>query len=537
MQSVKFLRASTVAAIVASTLLLAAVPALAEVVLRRGNGAEPQTLDAAHTSIDIERNVLKDLFEGLTVYDAAGKITPGAAESWTVSADATVYTFKIRANAKWSDGSPVTADDFVYSFRRIEDPKTAAGYANILYPIKNAQAINTTAKDKQAAVETLGVKALDPKTLEITLERPTPYLTQLLAHQTALPVNKANLDKNGANFVKPGVMVSNGAFMLTEQVLNDHITVSKNPNYWDAGNVKLDKVIFYPTDDIPAAVRRFQAGELDLNYNFPADQTDALKQTLGADQVHVSAYLSTYYYVFDTRHEPFNDPNVRLALSMAIDRDFLSQKIYGNTQLPLYSFVPPGMEAYTAATPDFSKMSQLDREDKAKALLKAAGYGPGGKPLKIEIRYNTNANHQKVATAVADMWKALGATVTTLNTDTAAHYDFLRQGNTFDVARAGWGADYADPENFLTLALSTNKDFNYGHFNNPKFDALIAQSYTERNGDARMKILHDAEQILMDQTAVAPMMNTASLWLVSRKVKGFVDNAVNDHLSRYMSIQ
>jgi oligopeptide transport system substrate-binding protein len=537
MQPATFLRASAVVVAVAATLAVSAVPALAEVVLRRGNAAEPQTLDQHHTSIDIERNILKDLYEGLTVFDAAGKVTPGAAESWTVSADGLVYTFKLRANAKWSDGSPVTADDFVYSFRRVEDPKTAAGYANILYPIKNAQKINSAKPDAAVAIDTLGVKAIDPKTLEITLEQPTPYLTQLLAHQTALPVSKASIDKNGANFVRPGVMVSNGAFTLTEQVSNDHITVSKNANYWDAANVKIDKVIFYPTNDAAAAVRRFQAGELDLNYNFPADQRDFLKQQLGADQVKVAPYMSTYYYVFDTRHEPFNDPNVRKALSMAIDRDFLSDKIYANTQQPLYSFVAPGIESYNAAVPDFAKMSQLDREDKAKALLKAAGYGPGGKPLKIEIRYNTNVNHQKVATAVADMWKALGATVTILNNDTAAHYDYIRQGNTFDVARAGWAADYADPENFLTLALSTNKDFNYGHYNNPKFDDLIKKSYAERNVDARMKLLHDAEQMLMDETAVAPMMNTASLWLVSRKIKGFVDNAQNDHLSRYMSIQ
>ncbi len=537
MQPVAFLRASCAAFVVAATLAIAADPALAQQVLRRGNAAEPQTLDQHHTSIDIERNILKDLYEGLTVFDAAGKVTPGAAESWTASADGTVYTFKIRATAKWSDGSPVTADDFVYSFRRVEDPKTAAGYANILYPIKNAQKINSAKADAPVALDTLGVKAVDAKTLEITLERPTPYLTQLLAHQTALPVNKASIDKNGANFVKPGMMVSNGAFMLTEQVANDHITLSKNASYWDAANVKLDRVIFYPTNDIPAAVRRFQAGELDLNYNFPADQRDALKASLGADQVKVAPYLSTYYYVMDARHEPFNNADVRKALSMAIDRDFLSEKIYGNTQLPLYSFVPPGMEGYTAPTPDFAKMSQLDREDKAKALLKAAGYGPGGKPIKIEIRYNTNTNHQKVATAIADMWKGLGATVTILNNDTAAHYDFIRQGNTFDVARAGWGADYADPENFLTLALSTNKEFNYGHYNNPKFDDLIAKSYLERDAAKRMKLLQDAEQMLMDEVAVVPLMNTASLWLVSRKVKGFVDNAQNDHMSRYMSLQ
>jgi oligopeptide transport system substrate-binding protein len=387
------------------------------------------------------------------------------------------------------------------------------------------------------ALDTLGAKAIDAKTLQLTLEQPTPYLLQLLAHQTALPVNKASLEKNGANFVKPGVLVGNGAFTLTEHVSNDHITVVKNSHHWDAANVKIDRVIFYPTSDIPAAVRRFQAGELDLNYNFPADQRDFLRQQLGAEVVRASPYLSTYYYVFDTRKEPFNDVNVRRALSMAIDRDFLAEKIYGNTQLPMYSFVPPGMEGYTPAAPDFAKMSQLDREDKAKELLKAAGYGPGGKPLRIDIRYNTNVNHQKVATAIADMWKVLGAQVTIQNLDTSSHYAYLQQGGSFDVARAGWGADYADPENFLNLQVSTNTSFNYGHYTNPKFDELMKKSYLERDPAARMKILQEAEQLVMNDQPVAPLMNTASLWLVSKKVKGFVDNAVNDHLSRFMTIE
>ena len=426
----------------------AATSASAEVVLHRGNGGEPQTLDQAHTSIDVEANVLKDLYEGLTVYDAAGAIIPGMAESWKLSDDGLTYTFKLRADAKWSNGDPVTANDFIYSFRRVEDPKTAAGYATILYPIKNAEAINTATAEKPMAADQLGMKAIDDKTLEITLERPTPYFIELLSHQAALPVHPASVEKFGDDFVKPGNMVSNGAYMLTENVANDHITLVKNPNYYDVASLKIDKVIYYPTEDQAAAIRRFQAGELDLQYNFPADQMEYLKGSLG-DQVHVGARLSTYYYAFDTRHEPFSDVRVRRALAMAIDRDFLADKIYSDAQLPAYSFVPPGISGYTPAKADFASMSQLDREDEAKKLLTEAGYGPGGKPLKIEIRYNTNANHEKVATAVADNWKALGAQVTLMNLDVKSHYAYLQEGGSFDVARAGWIADYADPENFL----------------------------------------------------------------------------------------
>lgn len=511
--------------------------AFAEVVLHRGNGSEPQTLDQAHTSIDVEANILKDLYEGLTVYDAGGVIIPGAAESWTVSDDGLVYTFKIREAAKWSNGDPVTADDFVFSFRRIEDPKEAAGYANILYPIKNAEAINTAKPEAAVAVDTLGVKAVDPKTLEITLERPTPYFLTLMAHQTALPFHKASVEKLGADFVKAGNMISNGAFMLAENVANDHVTVDKNPNYWGAADVKIDKVIFYPTDDQAAAVRRFQAGELDLNYYFPTDQLKYLQDTLGADQVHIPPALSTYYYAFDESQPPFDDVRVREAMSMAVDRDFLGEKVFSGAQLPLYSFVPPGIPGYEPGVPEFASMSQLDREDKAKELLKAAGYGEGGKPLNIEIRYNTNDNHKKVATAIADMWKGLGATVTITNSDTKSHYAYLQEGGKFNAARAGWSADYPDPENFLAMYISTNKTFNYGHYNNPDYDALMAKSYAERDPAKRYQILHDAETLLMKEVGVAPLMVYASPWLVSRKVHGWQDNAANEHMSRFMSLE
>jgi oligopeptide transport system substrate-binding protein len=527
------IKTTTRAAILLGSLLIGASSALAETVLHRGNAGEPQTLDQAQTSINIEAFILKDLYEGLTIYDAAGKIVPGAAESWTLSDDGTVYTFKIRADAKWSDGSPVTAEDFVFSFKRVEDPKTAAKYANILYPIKNAEKLNKG----EGKLDDLGIKAVDEKTLEITLERPTPFFLELLAHQTALPVSKASVEKNGADFVKPGVMVSNGAYTLQSHVPNDSLIVVKNPNHWDAANTKIDKVIFYPIDDQAASVRRFEAKEMDLAFNFSADQLERLKKSYG-EQVHVSPTLATYYYTFDTREAPYSDVRVRRALSMSVDRDFLAKEIYSGSQVPAYSMVPPGMDSYgEPAKADFAAMSQLDREDEALKLMKEAGYGEGAKPLSIEIRYNTNPNHERVATAIADMWKTtFGANVSLVNLDVASHYGYLQEGGKYNVARAGWVADYADAENFLNLSVSSNTTFNYSKFNNAEFDALMKKSYDEKDPAARSKLLHDAEAILMKEQPVAPLLTQADLWLVSDRVKGWEDNAANEHLSRFLSV-
>jgi oligopeptide transport system substrate-binding protein len=514
----------------AASLWGAALPAQAETVLHKGNGAEAQTLDPTHSSIIAEQFILKDLFEGLTVFDATGKIVPGTAESWTISTDGLVYAFKLRANAKWSNGDPVTANDFVFSFRRVEDPKEAAGLASLLYPIKNAQAVNSG----KAGLDTLGVRAVDDRTLEIALERPTPYLLQILANQCALPVHPASVEKFKADFVKPGNLVSNGAYSLAENVPNDHVTLVKNPNYWDAANVRIDKVISYPIDDQAAAVRRFLAGELDMNFEFPASELKFLKDKLG-DQVHVSQALTNDYYAFDTRKPPFDDVRVRRALSMAVDRDFLAEKIFSGARIGSYSFVPDGMAGYAPAKPDFAGMAQLDREDAAKDLLKQAGYGEGGKPLKLTIRFSTNDNNRRIATAVADMWKGLGVEASLENSDSKTHYAYLREGGAFNVARAAWVADYADPENFLALPTSTNKPYNYSHYVNPDYDALVAKSYTEADPAKRLQILHDAEALLARDQPVAPLLSNADLWLVSNKVKGWHDNAANEHLTRFLS--
>jgi oligopeptide transport system substrate-binding protein len=521
----KLVAGAAIAALVATT-------AMAEVVYHRGNTADPETLDHHKTSTTYEAHILRDLYEGLVVYDAKAQVVPGVAESWTVSDDGLTYTFKLRGNAKWSNGDPVTAGDFVFAFQRIMTPDTGAKYANILYPIKNAEAIN---KGEMEPVS-IGAKALDDKTLEITLQSATPYFLELLTHQTGLPMHKASVEKYGSDFVKPGNLVSNGAYVLAEFTPNDKVVVTKNPNFHDAANVQIDKVIFYPTEDRGAALRRFQAGELHSNNDAPTEQVKFMKENLG-DQFRVAPYLGTYYYAVKADKAPFSNVKVRQALSMAIDREFLAEEIWGDTMVAGYSFVPPGIGNYgEPAFADYKDMAMLDREDKGKAMLAEAGFGPDN-PLKVEIRYNTSENHKNTAVAIADMWKPLGVEVALLNTDTKTHYAHLRDKGDFDVARAGWIGDYSVPQNFLFMVESDNAGFNYANYNNPEYDALMDKAAMTVNLDERAAILKQAEDIFMRDLPFIPLLYYGSLSLVSDKLKGWEDNIQNVHATRWMSIE
>jgi oligopeptide transport system substrate-binding protein len=505
--------------------------AFAEMVYHRGNAADPETLDQHKTSTVYEAHILRDLYEGLVVYDARAKVVPGMAESWTISDDGLTYGFKLRADAKWSNGDPVTAGDFVYSLRRIMDPATGAKYANILYPVKNAEKINKG----EAGPEALGVRAPDARSLEITLESPTPYFLELLTHQTGLPVHPASLERHGDDFVKPGNMVSNGAYSLAEFIPNAHVKVVKNPNFHDAAKVKIDTVFFYPTEDRGAALRRFQAGEIHSNNDAPTEQIAFMRETLGA-QFRVAPYLGTYYYAVKADKAPFSDRRVRRALSLLIDREFLAEEIWGGTMVPGYSFVPPGIGNYDEpAYADYKETSMIDREDEAIALLAAAGFGPD-KPLEVEIRYNTSENHKNTAVAIADMWKPAGIDVKMLNTDTKTHYAVLRDKGDFDVARAGWIGDYSDPQNFLFMVESDNDGFNYAGYDNPDYDALMDEAARTVDLAARAKILKRAEEIFMRDLPFIPLLYYSSLSLVSDKLRGWQDNIQNVHASRWMSI-
>lgn len=517
------------ALLAALMLALASLPAAADMVYDRGNSADPESLDPHKTSTIYEAHLLRDLFEGLVMQDATSGLYPGAAESWTISPDGTVYTFKLRADATWSNGDPVTADDFVYSFRRLQDPATGAEYASMLYVVKNAEEVNTG----KAKPETLGVRAIDPKTLEITLKAPTPYFLEMLTHQSCYPVHRGSIEKLGADWIKPGNLVSNGAFTLAEFVPNDHIRLVKNPKFHAAAEVKLDAVNYIPTEDRSTAIKRYEAGELDSNDDLPTEQLADLKAKFG-DQVKIGPYLGTYYYAVKTDKEPWSNPKVRRAVSLLIDRDFLAEKVWQNSMLPAYSMVPPGIEGYTPAEADYAKMSQFDREDEGRKLLTELGYGPG-KPLKLQIRYNTSENHKNTAVAIQEQLKPFGIEVSLINTDTKTHYGLLEQKGDYDYARAGWIADYKDPETFLGISRKASGN-NYSNFNNAEFEKRMDEA-AAAGGDAktRMAKLAEAEAVLVDQLGNMPLLYYSYHNIVSPRLKGWEPNVMDVHPSRFIS--
>ena len=506
-------------------------PARAEIVYRMATMGEPKTLDPHGVSGTWENYIVGDAFMGLLTDAADASAVPGAAESWTISDDGLTYMFKLRDH-KWSDGTPVTAEDFVYSWRRLLDPATAAEYASIMFPVKNAEKINSgEIKD----LTQLGVRAIDDKTLEVTLENPTGYFLELLTHYTSFPVPKHVIDKVGSDWVKPGNIVSNGAFRIIEWTPNSRVVAEKNPEFYDATNVKIDQVIYYPDEDRNEVTKRFRAGEIDYVDDFASEQIDFLKQNL-PQETRVYPYLGTYYYPINQNKAPFNDPKVRRALSMAIDREVITDKVLKTGELPAFGVVPPKIGDYgDPYVPEWADMPFAERQAMAKQLLQEAGFGPDN-PLKFTLSYNTSENHKRIAVAAQAMWKAIGVQAELVNREVKVHYDELKQNN-FDVARAAWVADYNDPQNFLYLLETRTGPNNYGRYSDPEFDRLMVAQAESRDQAERMKAMHEAEKIAIEADAWIPIYYYVSKALVSPKLQGYVDNTKHIHRSRWMSLE
>jgi len=516
--------------------MLAATRAAASqgrIVFHRGNDGDPETLDPHKTSTVAEAHLLRDLREGLVIHDMKGEVVPGVAESWTMSPDGKSWRFKLRGNAKWSNGDPVKASDFVYSFRRILNPETGAKYANLLFPIRNAEAIHKAAVG--SSIETLGVTAPDERTLEITLEQPTPYLLELLTHQSALPVHPASEAKAAEQPARPESWITNGPYMLKELAPNSHIRLDRNPHFHAAAEVKIDTVIFYPASDLVAAARRFQAGELHLTTDIPADQFKALREKLG-EQVRIGPYLATYFLIINSAKPPFGDERVRRALSLQIDREFIADRVWGGTMLPAYGVIPPHIGNYgERAELDFRHASILEREEEAKRLLASAGFG--NVPLQVEFRFNTTDNNRHTAEAIAEQWRAIGVETRFVETDFRTHFAYLRDGGDFDVARYGWIGDYSDPQNFLFLFESDNAGFNIGKYKNAQFDALMKLATEELDIARRAAILREADSIVIREEPWIPVLHYSTKNLVSPKLSGFGQNLRGAIPTRFLSLK
>ncbi len=484
----------------------------------RGNGTEVATIDPHKSQGVPESHVIRDLLEGLVNQDADGKTIPGVAESWETE-DNKTFTFHLRKDAKWSNGDPVTAQDFVYSWQRAVDPATASPYSWYMEytKMKNAEEIIAGKKDKSE----LGVKALDDNTLVVELKTTVPYFVMMTGHTTMKPVHQATVEKFGDQWTKPENFVGNGAYVVDRWVVNERLVLTRNEQYWDNANTHLNKVTFLPIENQVAEMNRFLSGEIDISYDVPVEHFQRLKKE-HPESLSVVGNLCTYYYSFNTKKKPFDDVRVRKAISYAIDRNIVSDAIMGQGQKPAYFLTPEITAGFNPVMPEYGNMTQEQRNEEAARLLAEAGYGKDN-PLKFNLLYNTSENHKKVAVALGSMWKkTLGLDVTLENQEWKTYLSSKDQGD-FDVARAGWCGDYNEASSFLTLMVSSNTTGGQ-HWGNTEYDAIIEKALNSTSEEERSKLYAEAETLMAEDMPIAPIYQYVKSRLLSPKVGGFPSN-------------
>ena len=492
-----------------------------------GNGAEPVTLDPHRSEGVSTANILRDLYEGLTSEDPQGRIVGGVADRWEISPDGRRYRFHIRDNAKWSDGEPLTADDFVFAFRRSLDPHTGSAYASLLVPIENADAVIAGQKPP----ESLGVAAPDPRTVEIRLRAPTPYFLRLLAQESSFPVHRPSLLRYGDQFARPGRLISNGPYQLKAWVVQSQVVLERNPCYWNNEHTAIDRVTYVPTEDAASELKRYRAGELDITYQVPLTQLPWLRTHL-ADQLHLAPYLGVYYYGLNLTREPFRDnPKLRQALALALDSSLIADKVMHGAAATATGWVPAETEQHLPAQFPWSNDSRSERWNRARQLYREAGYS-AERPLSVEIRYNTQTDHRRIATVIAAMWKqALGVEVTLSNEEWKVFLQERRQRRTTEVFVGSWIADYDDPLSFLEILESGNA-LNAEGYDNPRFDRLLEAARSDDDPQSRRAQLNEAEQMVLADLPVLPIYFYQSKHLVKSRVLGWQDNPMDHHYSK-----
>lgn len=496
------------------------------------NSGEPLSLDPHRASGAWENNILGNMFVGLTTEDAHGRTIPGMAERWETSVDGLTWTFFLR-RAHWSDGEGCDAHDFEFAFRRILEPDTNAQYAAILFPLKNAEAVNKG----EMTSDNVGVNALDDLTLEIQLEHPAPYLPQLLRHYTSYPVPKHLVEAHGDDWVLPHNIQVNGAFKLKRWWANYIVHLERNPAFFDSLNVAMQHLYFYPTNDVNAAVRRVRSGECGWATKFPTNQVEELRRVLPG-YARVAPFIACNYFSFNMTRPPFNDIRVRRALTMAYDRDFVAARIYGTGERPAYNFVPPGITDYPqSARYSWADQPLADRKIEAERLLRAAGFGPNN-PLRFEFSHRNTSDNPRVALVVQDSWRSIApwVSVELRGVEAQVHYANLRAKN-YDCGDGSWSADYNDAKNYLYLLETRTGPQNYPGYSNPAYDALVHQSDFETDAAARGVLMARAEQIALDDTPMCMSVFINSTNLVHPDLTGWEATPEDQHRARWFGIR
>ena len=490
--------------------------------LQRGMSGEPETLDPHKARSVQAADVLRDIREGLVSYSATGSIGPGIAERWDVSDDNLTYTFYLRDDAKWSTGDPVVADDVVRGLRRLVDPATNALYGGLIGDIVNASEILAG----EAEPASLGVNAVDEHTVTIEVERPLPYLLSLLTHPSTFPAHPDADDTS----------INNGAYKLVEWEPASMIRLERNEHYWNNAATSIDKVNYHILPEDLAQLNRFRAGELHTTDNVPPQGFSQLREEFG-DQLRVSNYLGTYYYGFNLTKPPFKDnPDLRRALSMAVDRETLVEKVTGRGEAPAWSWVPEGIPNYTPPTLGYSQLTQDERNNIARGLYKSAGYSDEN-PLQIEFRYNTSATERTIAVAVQSMWAdVLGVETTLINEEFQVLISHMTEKEVTQVFRGSWIGDYNDPTTFLNL-MSSKDPSNMTGYASEEFDGLMARAASQGDPDRRRLYLEEAEGVALEDHPVIPVYFYVSKALVSSYVKGWQDNILNYHYSQHLRLE
>ena len=509
---------------------------LEQQIYHHGNGSEPQGIDPHIVTGVPEHHILISLCEGLTIPNPNPKgsdgYIPGTAESWSISDDGKEYIFKLNKNAKWSNGDPVTADDFVWSWKRILTASLGSQYPDMLYYLVGAYEYHNGQIDN---FDEVGVKALDTHTLKVNLKNPTPFFIGLLSHYSTWPVHKetvlkyGDIDDRNGEWTRPGNFVCNGPFQLKTWELNNKIVVEKNPHYYDASMVRLNEIHYYPVSNVMTEDRMFRAGQLHLTSSMPTQKCPIYIEEKNPN-LKIDPYMGTYFYRINTENETLSDVRVRKALAYSIDRQLLVDKVTQCGQIPAYSFTPPGSNGYQPST-EIPYDPVL-----AKQLLAEAGYSSDNPFPKLEILFNTNEGHRKVALAIQQMWQnELGIEVELVNQDWKVYLSREMVGD-FQISRAGWIGDYEDPNTFLDL-MRPNRGNNKTGWENMEFDALVEEANTINDQEKRYELLNEAEKILIDNMPIIPLYTYVRVYQLSPDVKGFNPHILDHHHPKFIYLE